>query len=307
MAVVSLFSRSSVEAGAGILGQQVDLVVAAEERLGVEVVGAALAAHRHLVVLVAAAPERSPRAVGPQRQRSPPADGRDGSRSGRRPPRSAGGRRSPARSTGRPGRVRRATPGAVGRSSSSSASAVEQLVHRGERLGRGGGLHVALVRQVDVGGAGDRSGLVPLRPDGQGRDAGGRTGGRRTIEVGVVGDTSRPLGRAVEVALGHRRAQRVADEIDLVDVVLRSKGVDRRVELVPHALARDRREQRVVLLHADGVDGIAVAGEAHRLALELSTGSDEAVHEHDRSEPSASAASGAPRPHLPRWRASPRA
>ena len=112
----------------------------------------------------------------------------------------------------------------------------------------------------------------------------GGDGRSRAVEVHVVRDLRGARRAAVEVRLHQRRAERVAEQVDLVGVrrVFSSVAMrgSRRGE---HLRLRLGGEQRVVLVHRDQIGAVAVAGEAQRLRLELRARAREAVHEDHRA------------------------
>ena len=158
----------------------------------------------------------------------------------------------------------------------------EELVELGERLGRRRHLHVTLIRRVPVGGADHLTGRIALAPHRQRRHPARRRGRRPTVDVDVVGHGGRPLGRAGEVALRHERAQGVAEQVDLVGTSLVAQRRDQLVEPGPHVGHRVRAERRVVVVHGDAVDRVAVARQPERLRLELRPRAEPAVDEHHR-------------------------
>jgi hypothetical protein len=145
-------------------------------------------------------------------------------------------------------------------------SADQELVHVREGLGRRGHVRVGLPREVDVLGTSDRAGLVALAPDGQRRNAARRSVAGAAVEVDVPAHRGRPLGGG-EVAVHHRGPARMREDVHL----LRAGGLlDARDEAVE---VGDRdvvgADGGVVLVGEDPVLWEPVAGQAHRVRLEL--------------------------------------
>jgi hypothetical protein len=99
-----------------------------------------------------------------------------------------------------------------------------------------------------------------------------------------VRDLGGALGRAVQVGLHERGAERMAEEVDLVGARLGEELVDESIQAREDLRLRVDREARIVLVHADVARGVAVAREAHRLRLVLGAGARAAVDEDDRPE-----------------------
>ena len=118
-----------------------------------------------------------------------------------------------------------------------------------------------------------------LAPDGQGRHPTGRAVGRTAVEVHVLADLRRALGRGKE-AVHDRRAARVGKHVDLVRTGLRQHLFDVRVESGDSQVVG--RFIGVVFVGEDPAPREPVACEAQRIRLELLGGTGLAVHEDQR-------------------------